>query len=118
MVYTRYPTERENLAKWYSEELMHKFRCAMMYDVEAKQHDPDAALPVNELAKYVGLVHLLLDDVIQRFQETKLARMKEQKRQRRRSASCKLKLAQVSALSSSDARERAHNIVLLFMKVY
>ena len=132
MTLIQFPTERENHAKWYTDENMRRFRRVMLREAEmqsneylkAKEENPDKALSKEELIKYIGLVHLLSDDVIQRSQEVTLARklhaytvLKEQKTQRKHGASCKLKLARVSSMSSLDARERACNMAELFMRV-
>jgi hypothetical protein len=41
---------------------------------EAKEQSPDGILPKEELAKYVGLIHLLSDDVLQHSQEVQFTR--------------------------------------------
>jgi hypothetical protein len=130
MTLMQYPTERENHVKWYTEENMNRFRRNVLRDarrqssefMKAKEKNPYAPLPKEELVKYVGLVHLLSDDVIQRSKEAKQARklhaynvLKEQYKQRKCRASCYMELARVSALSSLGARERASTVTQLFM---
>ena len=86
--------------------------------------DHDTALPEEELTNYVGLLHLLSDEVMQRQREIKFNRilhaysvLSEQQTQRKRRASCEKKLARISSMNSLEARERALHVAELFMKV-
>jgi hypothetical protein len=132
MTHIDYPTARENHARWYSDEQMRTFKKVVLRDAtrhssgyfEAKEKSPDAILPHGELVQYVGLLHLLSEDVIQRYQDNKLARrlhvykvLEEQKRQRSYQDGCEVKLARVSASSSLGARESAYTVANLFMRV-
>jgi hypothetical protein len=77
--------------------------------------DHDTALPEEELTNYVGLLHLLSDEVMQRQREIKFNRklhaysvLSEQQTQRKRRASCEKKLARISSMNSLEARGREH----------
>lgn len=132
MTLFEYPTAQDNHAKWYTKANMKRFRRVMLRDADrqsrgylkAREEDPDAPLPEGELTKYVGLLHLLSDNVIERQQEIEFARkvhaytvLSEQINQRKRQASCEKKLARISELSSLEARERALHVAELYMKV-
>ena len=82
MVKVRYPSDREISRRWYTEEEMNGFGRKMRRDarrqsavyIATKSRDPNALLPVEEVIKCVGLVHLLSDDVEARYQEFKMNR--------------------------------------------
>lgn len=80
----------------------------------------DAALPMEELIKCVGLAHLLSTDVRARCKELKENRkvhahnvLKEQERHRELGERCDESLASVSRLSSKKDRVRALKVAFL-----
>ena len=76
------PSDEEISCSWYTEQDYRGFQRKMWRDVRrqsalyvaTKTRDPNAMLPVEEVIKCVGLVHLLSDDVEARYQEYKLNR--------------------------------------------
>lgn len=128
MMHVRIPSQREISRRWYTREQEVHFQHLMYADamrqstvyLAAKERDPNAILPREEIDKCVGVVHLLSEDVRARYQEYKESRMvhadivlKEQDRQRELGRRCETLLAGVSKLSSKASRDRAVKVALL-----
>lgn len=128
MVLMNYPSEREISKRWYTEQNMIRFQQIMCRDaarqslvyLATKECNPNAFLPKEELIKCVGIFHLLSDDVNASSRESKLNRrahsitvLEEQERQRELGGTCVKVLANVSRLSSKQARDTALKIAFL-----
>ena len=130
MMHVLIPSKQESAIRWYTQENEKDFKHLMFADatrqssvyLAAKEENPNAPLPMGELIKCVGVVHLLSEDVSARYQEFKENRLvhvyrvlSEQERQREQMGGrCDDKLlANVSRLSSKEARDRALKIAYL-----
>lgn len=89
----------------------------------SKNQNPQAVLPSEELVKCVGLVHLLSEDVRDRYREYKQYRLdhaytvlREQERQRKIGENCERMLAKVAKASSKAAKKRAFKVAYLSME--
>ena len=129
MIKVRYPSDREISRRWYTDEEMIGFQRKTRRDavrqsaifIATKSRDPTAMLPVKEVIKCIGLVHLLSDDVQTRYEEYKMNRkmhsgavLGEQDRQiEKYGYVCDAKLAKFSAEVSKADKEKAIKVAFL-----
>ena len=80
--YIRYPSQRENHAKWNTSEDYRHFQCRLIRDVikcsdelaAMKNKPQDLASSQRSIIRCVGLDHLISRDVEQRYRQVKEAR--------------------------------------------
>eukprot|EP00956_Cyclotella_meneghiniana_P000608 scaffold666_cov48-Cyclotella_meneghiniana.AAC.6 len=125
-VQIRRPSRRSLLTRWYSVEDYQSFQHMTYRDATIQStvylaaREADALLPKDEVAKCVGILHLLSEDVRRRYHDYKLGRLKhshtvlqEQERQRELGGVSTRLLANVSKASSQEDRDRARMFAFL-----
>lgn len=129
--FIKYPTRKENQAKWNSEEDYAHFQHVMVRDVvkcsamlAAVKESQDTSRCEEHIVCCVGLDHLIARDVQERYRAVKAARkthvqtvLRAQEWQRSHNVNSAANLARVSMESSQPFRERSYKVAVLSASV-
>lgn len=129
--YIKYPSRKENQAKWNSDEDYAHFQQVMLQDVfkcsdmlAAVKESQDTSRYEEQITSCVGLDHLIARDVKERYRAVKKARrahaqtvLRAQEWQRRHNIQSAADLARVSQASSHPFRERSFKVAVLSASV-